>query len=127
CRRSRRFRRCRSNYVRPDCVGAERVPFYCIDSVVNRHVNRCEPDEPARRWHGGDGDDGFGRVPVPIKNCVRARDPGSRGDGKRKCDENWQDWYFFKLSEWIHCCSFLWFRCLAFISVRRERATKVII
>jgi hypothetical protein len=97
----------KGNYVRPDCVGGERVPFYCIDSVVNRHVNHCEPDEPARRWHGGDGDDGVGRVPVPIKNGVRARDRRGPGDGKRKCDEKWQNQYSFKLSQWIHCCSFL--------------------
>ena len=32
---------------------------------------------------------------------------GSSGDGKRKCDEKWQNSYFFKLSQWIHCCSFL--------------------
>ncbi|HEX3585232.1 MAG TPA: hypothetical protein VH024_04515 [Candidatus Angelobacter sp.] len=54
-------------------------------------MNHCEADEPARRRHGGDGDDGVSRVVVPVKNGVRARDRGGRGDGKRKCDEKWQD------------------------------------
>ena len=55
---------------------------------------------------------------------------GPATQNERKCNEKWQNWYFFKLSYWIHCCSFLCETC-AFVASfhrhKRKRAIKVII
>src|SRR5439155_2053631 len=44
-------------------------------------------------------------------NPARGRCAGRRNaDDEHQCDEKWQDSYFFEVSQWIHCFSFLfWF------------------
>ena len=40
-------------------------------------------------------------------------------DGKRQCDEKWQNWYFFEMRQWIHCYFFLF--CLSLVTTGNER------
>src|SRR5436853_211734 len=67
------------------------------------------------------------RVAVAVKVTYCSPGCTSSSRDERQCDEKWQDSIFLELSQWIHGSSFLWFRCLPFIAVKRKRAIKVII
>ena len=47
------------------------------------------------------------------RHARRGRCVGRHGcqhaDAERQCDEKRQNWYFFELSQWVHCSSFLSF------------------
>ena len=57
-----------------------------------------------------DADVGEGAISNSYRCYARLGRCESRGDGdERQCDEKWQNWYFFELSQRIHCFSLLCF------------------
>src|SRR5262245_14503301 len=100
-----------------------------VERVIDRPLRHAHVDLkswccPARRRR--ELDESVYRDLVPVRDLVGLRRCGGKVREERQGDEQWQNYYFLELSQWIHVSSFpvfcFWFRvCLH----RHKRKTTI--